>query len=142
MEATRRQANEVSAAEGHGHGASARLQEELDDTESARQGCGISGSVADRYAHQNASTAPVTMGRGRGSARAVAEVDSRGARGTCQSVGCGGVDAVERAGENLLGSGQQPESGRRVVDDERKLERRRVPQPVGGVDQDAVWPIA
>ncbi len=81
------------------------------------------------------------MGRGRGSARAVAEVDSRGARGTCQSVGCGGVDAVERAGENLPGSGQ-PEPGRRVVDDERKLKRRLVPQPVGGVDQDPVWPIA
>src|SRR6266550_6136966 len=121
MEATGRQANEVSAAEGHGHGASARLKEELDDTESARQGCGISGSVADRHAYQNASTAPVTMGRGRDSARAVAEVDSRGARGTCQSVGCGGVDAVERAAENLPGSGQQPESGRRVVDDERNL---------------------
>jgi hypothetical protein len=81
------------------------------------------------------------MGGGRSSARSVAEVDPRGARGTCQSVGCVGVDPVERACENLPGSGQ-PEPGRGVVDDEQKLERRRVAQPVGGVDQEPVWPIA
>src|SRR2546423_2542948 len=87
MEATGPQANEVSAAEGHGHGASARPKEELDDTESARHGCGISGSVADRHAHQNASTAPVTMSGGAGTPPPLRPAAARGARGTLPNLG-------------------------------------------------------